>query len=113
VSSTRLRVLTPLAWLPQVRAVAQGKHTKLDQLKKKMMGIEQAAIQREKLLDSERHKNARLEATMAHLERHLEERNRSLEEKERTIVELRNNNRTLENFRYVLDHRLKQLMEER
>lgn len=41
------------------------------------------------------------------------ERSRSLEEKEKTIVELRNNNRTLENFRYVLDHRLKQLMEER
>lgn len=41
------------------------------------------------------------------------ERNKSLEEKERSIVELRNNNRTLENFRYVLDHRLKQLMEER
>lgn len=43
----------------------------------------------------------------------LAERSRSLEEKEKTIVELRNNNRTLENFRYVLDHRLKQLMEER
>ena len=58
--------------LLQVRAVAQGKHTKLDQLKKKMIGIEQSAIMREKLLENERSKNTRLEATMAHLERHLE-----------------------------------------
>lgn len=61
----------------QVRAVAQGKHTKLDQLKKKMSSIEHAALQREKLLEHERHKNARLEATLAHLERHLEGRSRS------------------------------------
>lgn len=54
--------------------MAQGKHTKLDQLKKKMSSIEHAALQREKLLEHERHKNARLEATLAHLERHLEGR---------------------------------------
>jgi len=57
-----------------VRAVAQGKHTKLDQLKKKMMGIEAAAMNRERMLETEKAKNQRLEATMAHLERHLEGR---------------------------------------
>ncbi|CAM9389012.1 unnamed protein product, partial [Hapterophycus canaliculatus] len=34
-------------------------------------------------------------------------------EQEKTILELRSNNTTLDNFRFVLDHRLQQLMEER
>jgi len=43
----------------------------------------------------------------------LKERETALDEKEKIILELRSTTRTLENFRFVLDHRLQQLSAER
>ena len=43
----------------------------------------------------------------------MEERESTLEDKEKGILELRRKNITLDNFRFVLDHRVQQLMEER
>ena len=42
-----------------------------------------------------------------------QERENALGDKEKMILHLRSENRTLDNFRYVLDHRLQQLMKER
>ena len=97
----------------KVRTAGNVVRTKLSRLHLDMENIEMQATEREKKLVEERSKNSKLEATLAHLENHLEERNNNLLEKERIIMDMRNNTRTLENFRYVLDHRLKQLMEER
>ena len=60
-----------------------------------------------------RQKNTKLEETLKHFERNLQERESSLQDKERTILNLRSNNRTLDNFRYVLDHRISQLTKEK
>jgi len=97
----------------KVRTAGNVVKTKLESLIMNMKNIQFEAEEREKKLVMERSKNEKLEATLAHLESHLEERNNALLEKERIIMDMRNNTRTLENFRYVLDHRLKQLMEER
>ena len=43
----------------------------------------------------------------------MEERESTLEDKELSILRLRRKNVTLDNFRFVLDHRVQQLMEER
>jgi hypothetical protein len=43
----------------------------------------------------------------------MEERESTLEDKELSILNLRRKNVTLDNFRFVLDHRVQQLMEER
>lgn len=41
------------------------------------------------------------------------ERESTLEDKEKSILDLRRKNMTLDNFRFVLDHRVTQLMDER
>ena len=65
------------------------------------------------LLTAEKVRNAKLEATLRHFKRHMEERESTLEDKELSILNLRRKNVTLDNFRFVLDHRVQQLMEER
>merc|ERR1719498_2313498 len=65
------------------------------------------------LLTAEKVRNAKLEATLRHFKRHMEERESTLEDKEVAILSLRRKNVTLDNFRFVLDHRVQQLMEER
>ena len=46
-------------------------------------------------------------------ERQLDERDVSLQQKERTILGLRSKHSTLENFKYVLNHRIQMLSKEK
>jgi hypothetical protein len=64
-------------------------------------------------LAAEKRKILNLNSTIAHYQANLKEREEALSEKEKVILELRNNAKTLENFRFVLDHRLQLLTAER
>ena len=65
------------------------------------------------LLNNERNEKQKLLNTIEHYKNNLKERETALDEKEKIILELRSTTRTLENFRFVLDHRLQQLSAER
>lgn len=96
-----------------MRKLVQARSTKIAQLDKKMDELKMAAHMRDVMLSADRVKNEKLEATLEHFKRHLKERESTLEDKEKGILELRRKNVTLDNFRFVLDHRVHQLMEER
>ncbi|CAM9256888.1 unnamed protein product [Chrysoparadoxa australica] len=97
----------------KLRVQLQAHTTKEDQLKKRMQEITRSSNARDMLYMLEKGKREKLEATMHHFEQHMHERELTLAEKEKIILDLRSNNMTLDNFRFVLDHRLQQLMEER
>eukprot|EP00948_MAST-09A_sp_MAST-9A-sp1_P000703 g703.t1 len=50
----------------------------------------------------------KLEETLNHFAKHMAEREKTLSMKEKDIIRLRSNNRTLDNFRFVLDTKIKQ-----
>jgi len=97
----------------KLRSLVQTKNTKLDQLKKKMLELSSASKARMKLLIHEKEEKQKLYETIEHYKKNLIEREDALVEKEKTVIELRSTTRTLENFRFVLDHRLQQLSSER
>ena len=97
----------------KLRTLVQTKNTKLDQLKKKLVEISAASKARLTLLQTEKREKQKLQDTIEHYKRNLMEREGALAEKEKVILDLRNTTRTLENFRFVLDHRLQQLFAER
>jgi WD40 repeat protein len=97
----------------KLRTLVQTKNTKIDQLKKKLTELAKSATQRQNILLYERKEKLKLLETIEHYKKNLLEREEALSDKEKTILELRSTTRTLENFRYVLDHRLQQLSSER
>jgi hypothetical protein len=88
-----------------------SKDNKFDALSKKVQEMKVVTEGREAKYQEEIAKNVSLDKTLAHYEQHMQEREVMLAEKERTILALRSTNRTLDNFRFVLDHRLQQFME--
>ena len=97
----------------KLRTLVQTKNTKLDQLKKKLLELSTASRARLALLNNEKKDRQKLMEIIDHYKLNLREREDALAEKENVILELRNKTRTLENFRFVLDHRLQQLGAER
>jgi septal ring factor EnvC (AmiA/AmiB activator) len=74
-------------------------------LKKKLVEISAASKTRQTQLVAERKEKEKMAATIEHYKKNLAEREEALAEKEKVILELRSTTRTLENFRFVLDHR--------
>lgn len=99
--------------ITKLRTLVQTKNTKLDQLKKKLTELASSAKARQSMLIHEKKERLKLQDTIEHYKKNLLEREEALAEKEKTILELRSTTRTLENFRFVLDHRLQQLSAER
>ena len=97
----------------KLRTLVQTKNTKLDQLKKKLIELSMASKARATLLNNEKNEKIKLLETIEHYKKNLVEREEVVAEKEKIIMELRSKTRTLENFRFVLDHRLQQLSAER
>ena len=97
----------------KLRTLVQTKNTKLDQLKKKLIELSMASKARATLLTNEKNEKVKLLETIEHYKKNLAEREEVVAEKEKIIMELRSKTRTLENFRFVLDHRLQQLSAER
>ena len=97
----------------KMQAIVQTLNTKRAQLKKKNEELKVKSTQHEIEYGKEKARRVKLEDTLSHIQLHLKEREDALSEKEKTILGLRSTNRTLDNFRYVLDHRLQQLMKER
>eukprot|EP01039_Chlorochromonas_danica_P002482 gene2482-2720_t len=97
----------------KLRTLVQTKNTKLDQLKKKLIELQSASKARLALLNQEKTEKQNLLAIIEHYKKNLIEREDALAEKEKLVLELRSKTRTLENFRFVLDHRLQQLSSER
>jgi hypothetical protein len=97
----------------EARGLIQARNTKISQLDKRLNALKTASHARTVLLTAEKVRNAKLEATLRHFKRHMEERESTLEDKELSILNLRRKNVTLDNFRFVLDHRVQQLVEER
>jgi WD40 repeat protein len=97
----------------KLRTLVQTKNTKLDQLKKKLIELSMASKARASLLNNEKNEKMKLLETIEHYKKNLKEREEVVAEKEKIIMELRSKTRTLENFRFVLDHRLQQLSAER
>ena len=99
--------------IAKLRTLVQTKNTKLDQLKKKLIELSMASKARATLLNNEKQEKVKLMETIEHYKKNLLEREEVVAEKEKIIMELRSKTRTLENFRFVLDHRLQQLSAER
>jgi len=97
----------------KLRTLVQTKNTKLDQMKKKLIEVTQASKARLVLLQNEKKERIKLQDTIDHYKKNLQEREQALAEKETVLLDLRNTTRTLENFRFVLDNRLQQLSAER
>ena len=95
------------------QAFVQNLYTKRAQLKKKNEELKTRSQHHENEYAKEKARRDKLEETLTHIELHMKEREDALSDKEKTILKLRSTNRTLDNFRYVLDHRLQQLMKER
>lgn len=99
--------------ITKLRTLVQTKNTKVDQLKKKLIELSMASKARLTLLNNEVDEKKKMQDTIEHYRLNLKEREDALAEKEKIILELRSKTRTLENFRFVLDHRLQQLSAER
>ena len=97
----------------EARGLVQTRNTKISRLNKRMDELKTSSHARNVLLTAEKVRNAKLEATLKHFKRHMEERESTLEDKELSILSLHRKNVTLDNFRFVLDHRVQQLLEER
>ena len=97
----------------KLRTLVQTKNTKLAQLKKKLIELNLAAQQHAAKVVEEVNIRKNLLNTIEHYKKNLIEREEALAEKEKDVLELRSTTRTLENFRFVLDHRLQQLSSER
>jgi len=97
----------------KMQAIVQTLNTKRAQLKKKNEELKLKTANHEIEYAKEKSRRVKLEETLSHIELHMKEREDALSDKEKTILGLRSTNKTLDNFRYVLDHRLQQLMKER
>lgn len=113
ISAAELELVSERETISKLRTLVQTKNTKIDQLKKKLIELSQASKARLMLLNNERNEKQKLLNTIEHYKNNLKERETALDEKEKIILELRSTTRTLENFRFVLDHRLQQLSAER
>ena len=97
----------------KMQGIVQTLNTKRAQLKKKNEELKLKTANHELEYAKEKGRRVKLEGTLGHVELHMKEREDALSDKEKTILGLRSTNKTLDNFRYVLDHRLQQLMQER
>jgi hypothetical protein len=97
----------------RLRTAMAEKQTQYDHLKKKFEELQRASRARMELLAKETAEKKKHMDTIEHYKKNLAEREEALAEKEKVVLELRSKTRTLENFRFVLDHRLQQLSSER
>lgn len=97
----------------RMRVVVQERQATIDILKANLEELKVEATKQDELLAAHKQKNAKAEATLEHFKRHMVERESTLQEKEKGIMELRRQNATLDNFRFVLDNRVTQLVDER
>jgi chromosome segregation ATPase len=97
----------------KMRVTVQERQAAIDALKQRVADLKTETHKQDANLAALKAKNAKMESTLEHFRRHMRERESTLEGKEAGIVDLRRKNLTLDNFRFVLDHRVAQLMEER
>jgi WD40 repeat protein len=84
----------------------------MDGMRKKVTKMEEAQKKQEDEYKVLLGKYTTLQETLKHFENHLDEREFALADKEQTILSLQCHNRTLDNFRFVLDNRISQLTED-
>lgn len=96
-----------------IKELTKSKLAKSKNVAEKLKESSQNQKVLEAKLSSERKRIQTLNATITHYQSNLKEREEALAEKEKVILELRNNIKILENFRFVLDHRLQLLTAER
>jgi WD40 repeat protein len=97
----------------RMRVMVQEYQSRINDLKLQMDTVKGETHRVDQALAGHKVKNQKMEATLEHFKRHMQERESTLEDKEAAILELRRRNTTLDNFRFVLDHRVQQLVEER
>jgi cilia- and flagella-associated protein 57 len=97
----------------RMRVMVQERNATIDGLKKRGEELKTETHRQDIALADHKLRNAKLEATLEHFKRHMVERESTLADKEKAIMDLRRTNTTLDNFRFVLDHRVQQLLEER
>lgn len=81
-------------------------------LEEKMKEMQAAAEIQEQQYNELSADYGKLEGTLEHFAKHMQEREITLDDKDKVITKLRANERTLDNFRYVLNTRIKQLQAE-
>lgn len=113
IDSVNFELASERETILKLRTLVQTKNTKLAQLKKKLIELNASAQQHSARVVEEVNARKALMATIEHYKKNLVEREEALAEKEKDVLELRSTTRTLENFRFVLDHRLQQLSSER
>jgi prophage DNA circulation protein len=97
----------------RMRVMVQERNATIEGLKKKGEELKSETHRQDLALAEHKLRNSKLEATLEHFRRHMVERESTLSDKEMAIQNLRRTNVTLDNFRFVLDHRVQQLLEER
>lgn len=98
-------------------AIKQGQlveqQNKFQRLRNKMSTMKVSKAEDETRIKNLEEQVSSLQSTLRRYEANLEQREIAFREKEKTILHLRSNQKTLDNFRYVLDHRIEKLMEEK
>ena len=85
----------------------------IETLKKEKKQMTSKDILQQELYDNLHAKYTNLQETLKTFEKHIDNREGDITAKEKDILTLKSQNRTLENFRYVLDHRINQLTEDK
>lgn len=96
-----------------IRELTKSKLAKTKNIAEKLKESNLAKTAIEVKQHHDKMKIQKLHDTIDHYKKNLSEREEALAEKEKVILDLRNTTKTLENFRFVLDHRLQQLTAER
>ena len=84
-----------------------------EKLQTKMEEVQEIAAERDEEYNQLKTAYHNLQDTVKQYERQLNERDVSLQQKERAILGLRSKHSTLENFKYVLNHRIQMLSKEK
>ena len=97
----------------QKQGALTSQGNKLESMKKRLLESKQKCTAKEKECDKLNHRILQMQEQMRTMARALEVRDASLLDKEKEIAGLRTENRTLDNFRFVLDHKISKMSSER
>ena len=100
MTAAQIELAAEREFTAEARALAQTRNTKISRLEKRMGELKMSNHARNVVLTAEKVRNAKLEATLRHFKRHMEERESTLEDKELGILHLRRKNVTLDNINH-------------
>lgn len=113
IASTSKELLSERQVVAKLRNLVGIKNTKLNQMKSKLLELEETSQARGKVIETEKHEKAKLRDVVENYKTLLEERGRELQERNKYIQELEANISTLEKAKNISEKQVDTLHEER